>query len=115
MIEFIRRNRVLLSSSFFLVCSLVLLSVNARHPGRIDPLGRAFLEVMAPFQRVTSQGVARMARLWRGYVGLVAVERDNAKLRARLHDLERHANEQRELELMNHRLKRLLALQRRLP
>ena len=72
MIEFIRRNRVLLSSSFFLVCSLALLSVNARHPGRIDPLGRAFLEVMAPFQRATSQGVGHAADLWRGYVDLVA-------------------------------------------
>jgi len=115
MLEFIRRNRVLLSSSFFLLCSLALLSVNARHPGRIDPLGRAFLEVMAPFQRVTSTVVGRSADLWHAYVGLVGVARENGRLRGRLHDLERHATEQSELELMNRRLKRLLALQRRLP
>lgn len=89
--------------------------MNAQHPGRIDPLGRAFLEVMAPFQHATSQVVGRTAGLWRGYVGLVGIERDNGKLRARLHELERRATEQRELELMNHRLKRLLALERRLP
>ena len=115
MVEFIRRNRVLLTSSFFLICSLALLSVNAQHPGRIDPLGRAFLEVMAPFQHATSQVVGRSAGFWRGYVGLVGVERENGRLRARLHELERRATEQRELELMNRRLKRLLALQRRLP
>ncbi len=115
MLEFIRRNRVLLSSSFFLLCSLVLLSVNARHPGRIDPLGRAFLEVMAPVQRATSLGVGRVADVWRAYVSLVGVERENIRLRSRLHELERNATEQRELELMNRRLKRLLAFQRRLP
>jgi rod shape-determining protein MreC len=115
MLEFIRRNRVLLSSSFFLLCSLVLLSVNARHPGRIDPLGRAFLEVMAPFQRLTSVVAGRTADVWRAYVSLVGIERENGRLRGRLHELERRATEQRELELMNRRLKRLLALQRRLP
>jgi rod shape-determining protein MreC len=115
MLEFIRRNRVLLSSSFFLFCSLLLLSVNARHPGRIDPLGRAFLEVMAPFQRVTSIVTGRTADVWRGYVDLLGVARENGRLRGRLHELERHATEQRELELMNRRLKRLLAFQRRLP
>ncbi len=115
MFEFIRRNRVLLSSSFFLLCSLALLSVNARHPGQIDPLGRAFLEVMAPFQRATSGFVGHSADLWRAYVGLVGVARENGRLRARLQDLERRAIEQNELERMNRRLKRLLALQRRLP
>lgn len=115
MLEFIRRNRVLLSSSFFLLCSLVLLSVNARHPGRIDPLGRAFLEIMAPFQRATSSVTGATADVWRAYVNLLGVERENGRLRGRLHELERRATEQRELELMNRRLKRLLALQRRLP
>jgi len=64
MLEFIRRNRVLLSSSFFLLCSLVLLSLNARHPGRVDPLGRAFLEVMAPLQTVTTALARRAGDLW---------------------------------------------------
>ncbi len=115
MLEFIRRNRVLLSSSLFLLCSLAMLSVNARHPGRVDPLGRAFLEVMAPFQRVASVVAGRIADVWTGYVELLGVERENDRMRARLHDLERRATAYRELELMNRRLKRLLALQRRLP
>lgn len=115
MLEFIRRNRVLLSSSFFLLCSLALLSVNARHPGRVDPLGRAFLEIMAPLQRVVAVLGGRAAMLWDGYVALVGVERENHQLRTRLHGLEERATRHRELELMNRRLKRLLALQRRLP
>jgi rod shape-determining protein MreC len=115
MLEFIRRHRVLLSSSFFLVCSLALLSANARHPGRVDPLGRAFLELMAPAQRLSSLITSRIAGIWHGYLSLRGVERENGRLRARLHELERRATHQREIELMNRRLKRLLALQRRLP
>jgi rod shape-determining protein MreC len=115
MLEFIRRNRVLLSSSAFLLCSLALLSVNARHPGRVDPLGRAFLELMAPFQRIASVSASRVGDVWRGYVHLTGVERENDQMRGHLHELERRATAYRELELMNRRLKRLLALQRRLP
>ena len=115
MLEFVRRNRVLLSSGFFLLCSLGLLSANARHPGRIDPLGRVFLEVMAPLQRVTA-GVTGAGRgFWERYLDLVGVQAENDRLRARIRDLERHGTHQGELELMNRRLKRLLALERELP
>ncbi len=115
MLEFVRRNRVLLSSGLLLLCSLALLSVNARHQGRIDPLGSLFLEVMAPFQRATSVVSAGARDLWAGYVSLIGVERENRSLRARLRELERGAGRQRELEMMNRRLKRLLALERMLP
>ena len=114
MLEFIRRNRVLLSTSFFLLCSLALLSVNARHPGRVDPLGRAFLEVMAPLQRAAAVLGTQAGALWSDYVALVGVERENHQLRTRLHGFEERATAHRELELMNRRLKHLLALQHRL-
>jgi len=115
MLEFVRRNRVLLSSGFFLLCSLGLLSANARQPGRIDPLGRIFLEVMAPFQRLTA-GVAGVTRgFWNRYVLLVGVQEENDHLRTRLRELERRGTHQSEMELMNRRLKRLLALERELP
>lgn len=115
MLEFVRRNRVLLSSGFFLLCSLGLLSANARQPGRIDPLGHLFLEVMAPFQRLTA-GLGGLARgLLDRYVVLVGTQAENEELRARIRDLERRGTNQNEMELMNRRLKRLLALERELP
>jgi rod shape-determining protein MreC len=115
MVEFFRRNRVLLSSGFFIFCSLAMLSANARHPGRLDPLGSAFLEVIAPLQRVVAAVTTRGHELWAGYVALIGVGRENGRLRGRLLELERAATRRRELELMNQRLKRLLALERRLP
>ena len=89
MLEFVRRNRVLLSSGFFLLCSLGLLSANARQPGRIDPLGHVFLEVMAPFQRLTA-GIGGMTR---GSSTATCSGRHpsarTTRLRARIRDLER--------------------------
>jgi rod shape-determining protein MreC len=115
MLEFVRRNRVLLSSGFFLLCSLGLLSANARQPGRIDPLGHVFLEVMGPFQRVTAGITGGTRGLWDRYVDLVGVQAENERLRNRLRDVEAHGTHQGEMELMNRRLKRLLALQKELP
>jgi hypothetical protein len=107
MLEFVRRNRVLLSSGLFLLCSLGLLSANARQPGRIDPLGHIFLEVMAPFQRLTA-GIAGATRgFWDHYVVLVGVQQENERLRAGSRVGPRNAPGN---GLMNRRLKRLLAL-----
>lgn len=115
MLEFVRRNRVLLSSGFFLLCSLGLLSANARQPGRLDPLGHVFLELMAPFQRLTA-GIGGMTRgLFDRYVLLVGTQAENERLMSRIRDLERRSTHQSEMELMNRRLKRLLALERELP
>lgn len=115
MLEFVRRNRVLLTSGFFLLCSLGLLSANARQPGRIDPLGHVFLELMAPFQRLTA-GIGGMTRgLFDRYVLLVGTQAENEHLKARIRDLERRSTNLSEMDLMNRRLKRLLALERELP
>jgi rod shape-determining protein MreC len=115
MLEFVRRNRVLLSSGFFLLCSLGLLSANARQPGRIDPLGHVFLEVMAPFQRVTGRHRRHDARDLRSLRAARRTQAENERLIARIRDLERRGTHQSEMELMNRRLKRLLALERELP
>lgn len=115
MFEFVRRNRVLLSSGFFLLCSLGLLSANAGQPGRIDPLGRIFLEVMAPFQRMTAGIADGFGAVWRRYVALIRVQAENERLQGRVRELERRSGHYGETEMMNRRLKRLLALQRQLP
>lgn len=115
MLEFVRRNRVLLSSGFFLLCSLGLLSANARQPGRIDPLGHVFLEVMAPLQRLTAGVGGTVRGIFDRYVMLVGTQAENEQLEARIRDLERRSTHLGEMELMNRRLKRLLALERELP
>ena len=67
MLEFLRRNRVLLSSGVFLCssrsCCWSSTAVGAR---RIDPLGRVFSRCMAPLQRVDHAGRRRaFGGVWR--------------------------------------------------
>ena len=100
------------SSGFF----LLLLArrarrANARQPGRIDPLGRVFLEVMAPFQRVDRRRRAAASRgVWERYVALIGVQRENDALRERVRDLERRDARLERDRAENRRLQRLLAL-----
>ena len=108
MLEFLRRNQVLLSSGLFLTLSFVLLTVNRGGVRRFDPLGAVFLEVMRPLQSVVTGASAELTGLWARYVTLVGVEEQNRELRARLRGLEAEHHRDREIELENRRLGRLL-------
>src|ERR1043166_2665333 len=88
MIEFLRRNQVLLSSGVFLMLSFVLLSANKSGARRSDPLGFVFLELMRPMQSVTVQTTGSVSSLWSRYLALVGVAAENERLRTRLRALE---------------------------
>src|SRR5206468_2242326 len=81
MLEFVRRNQVLLSSGLFLLLSLVLLTVNRGRVKRFDPLGTVFLEVLRPLQGVTTETTGAVGNLWNRYVSLIGVEDENRELR----------------------------------
>src|SRR6266536_547983 len=115
MLEFVRRNQVLLSSGLFLLLSLVLLTVNRGRVRRFDPLGAVFLEVLRPLQGVTTQTTGALGNLWTRYVSLVGVEDENRELRQRLRRLEAEHQRDAEVELENRRLARLLNLQGDVP
>jgi len=108
MIEFLRRNQVLLSSGVFLMLSLVLLSVNRGGTRRFDPLGSVFLEVLRPLQSATTQAGSQSGYLWTRYVNLIGVEKENRELKKRLSQLEAEHDRDGEIELENQRLSRLL-------
>jgi rod shape-determining protein MreC len=115
MIEFLRRNQVVLGSGFFLFLSLILVSSSTRSPGRADPLGRLALEAMYPLQ-IAVTGVADGTRtLWDDYVNLIGLREEHAQLEARVHALEGDLVRMAELEAANGRLRRLLKFQRTVP
>jgi rod shape-determining protein MreC len=115
MLEFVRRNQVLLSSGLFLLLSLVLLTVNRGRVRRFDPLGAVFLEVLRPLQGVSTQTTGALGNLWTQYVSLVGVEDENRELKLRLRRLEAEHQRDAEIELENQRLARLLNLQSDVP
>ncbi|MBI2962423.1 MAG: rod shape-determining protein MreC [Deltaproteobacteria bacterium] len=108
MLEFLRRNQVLVSSGLFLALSLGLLAVNRSGARRFDPLGAIFLEAMRPLQSVTNGAAGAVGALWGRYLGLVGVQAENRRLRERLRALEAEHHRDLEIELENRRLQRLL-------
>jgi rod shape-determining protein MreC len=115
MLEFLRRNQVLVASAIFLSLSFALLSANRGGVRRFDPLGAIFLEILEPMQSVTATGIGGVGGLWQGYVSLIGVSRENRELRTRLAELEAERQRLLEIELENARLERLLDFRVTLP
>lgn len=90
------------------VVNIIFLSVTSR---RIDPdfgIGGTGISIVAPFQEAFSRVVGAAADLWEHYFYLVSTARRNDELkRALARALEQNARN-REIELANRRLRRLL-------
>ena len=110
MLEILHRYRLLLSCGFFLFVSLLLATVNARSPYRIDPVGVLFLEVMKPLQVGATIVVQGTGEVLDQYRDLLSVHQTNEVLRARLEALDQTRERLFELELANQRLELLLGL-----
>jgi rod shape-determining protein MreC len=114
MLELVRRNRILLTTAFFLLLSLLLVSTAARFPDRRDPIRGVLSDALAPLQSAVSslQGFGR--QIWSGYVNLIGTARENRRLHARIADLEARLARLEDLEQSNERLSELLDFRRRL-
>ena len=110
MLEVFYRYRVLLSCGFFFFVSLLLATINARSPYRMDPVGVLFLEVMQPLQVGVTALAQGTEKVWGQYRDLLSVHQTNEVLRARLVALEQMQQQLIELELANQRLELLLGL-----
>lgn len=109
MLAFIRRNRVLLASGFLSSLSLLMASVNAQHPGRIDPLGKGLLALVGPLQKVVSGSLLELVRVKERYIALVNVEKEKEKLLAELAAARQELVRLEEARIANERLRKLLA------
>jgi rod shape-determining protein MreC len=114
MLEFVRRNRLFLTSGILLCASLLLLSISLRTRPYHDPVARVLLEALAPFQDGFTWLRSTVGGVWYGYVNLVSTRRDNERLRERIAALESEQVRLGELEGSNRRLEDLLAFRDRL-
>lgn len=112
--EFVRRNRILLTSGTLLLISLLLFSASIRSQPYRDPVGHLVLDALAPFQAVFSWVGRSVGRTWNGYIDLVGARRQNQLLENRLTALESELVRLGELERENARLGELLNLRGRL-
>lgn len=108
MLEFIRRNRIVLTSGSLLLVSLLLVSSSVRSRRRSDPVAALLLEAMRPLQVLVTDSVAALASAWGRYVNLIGIRGENEVLRRRVAELEQNSSRLAELEETNQRLKELL-------
>jgi len=109
MLEFLRRNRVLLASLGALALAAVLIASTASSHGRTDRVGRVFLDAMAPFQRAGTLVAQGLGNLWRGTTAIFVRRSELDALRTRVATLEERTVHLAEVEQENARLKDLLA------
>jgi len=107
-LDFLRRNRAILSSAIFLALAGVVALRTGMERARNDPLGRFFLEVMAPLQRGSSAVGQSISGTWRSVGDLMRSRNENEALRTRVRDLEQEVARLGEAQLENVRLRRLL-------
>lgn len=108
MLEFIRRNRIILTSGSLLLVSLLLVSTSIRTRRRSDPLATVLLEGMRPLQLLVTDSGGAVASLWDRYIHLVGLREENEALRRRVAELEQNAARLSELAETNQRLSELL-------
>ena len=108
MLEFVRRNRVVLTSGSLLLVALLLLSTGARDRQRLDPLSAVLLEILRPAQTVGAAAMRNAQHGWRRYVALTGVQQEKDALQQRVHELEQQLGRVAEIEATAARLEQLL-------
>jgi rod shape-determining protein MreC len=114
MLEFVRRNRILLTSGFLLVFSLLLLSTSFRSEPYRDPIAGVLLDGLAPFQVAFAWLRRSAGGLWGSYFDLVETQHENVLLHEKIDALQSDLVRLTELELANQRLRELLQFRSRL-
>jgi rod shape-determining protein MreC len=114
MLGFLRRYRILLTSSVCLLASLLLVSTSGQSRGAADPVARLLLDGLAPLQAAVTWLQVGLEGFWHGYVNVVGVREENQGLRQRVAALEQETVRLGELEHENARLAQLLDFRARL-
>lgn len=110
MLQFLRRNRILLVSGAFLIVSASLILKTSGARVRTDWLGSLLLETLAPVQRVLVTVGQATVNVWNGAADLFSARTEVVALRERVRGLEQEAARAGEVAVENERLRGLLDL-----
>jgi len=108
MVEFLRRNRVLVSTLVLLALGAALVVGTVGQRLREDRLGQLFLELMSPLQQATTAVSQVLEDGWDSVFGVLRARGEAGRLRERVGELERRTSRLAEAELENARLRALL-------
>ncbi len=111
---FSRRTILVCGGIVFLAVNLLVIAAASKRAVSASPLG-IFLEIVTPFQALTTRAIGALRELREDLGGALAAVRENRELRRRLEELERIEAGRREIEIENRRLKELLDFKATLP
>jgi len=111
---FSKKTVLIMAGILLVTVNILLLATTTRRPTSFG-IGRAMMTFAAPFQELTTRAVNAVEGIWRDYLFLVSVSRENQVLKQQLNQAVQGNIQQRELELENSRLRELLGFKRSLP
>ena len=103
--ELLARNRRVIVASLGVLVPLFLLYVHGRHPRKTTIIERGLITITAPAQKAAGGLVSGISDLWSGYIALVDVADDNARLVEELAAARKEAAARVGLEAENARLR----------
>jgi len=103
-----RRYTLPAAIALLLLSALVLISLRVQDRKGVAFFDRLLMEVCSPFQKVSTFVLKKAEGVFRGYVFLVDLQRENEELKKRMADLRRENDQMKEMAQSHERLRKLL-------
>jgi rod shape-determining protein MreC len=84
------------------------MSLRVKERKGVDFFDGLFMEICSPFQKGASYVIKKVQGVFRGYLFLVNLQRENERLRKRIADLQSESDQMKEMALAHERLRKLL-------
>lgn len=91
-----------------LLLALVILSLRVKQRQGVAFLDAVLIEVVAPFQKVSTLVIKSVRSFFEGYVFLVHLQRENVLLKQKISELQKENHQMKEMVFENERLRSLL-------
>jgi rod shape-determining protein MreC len=91
-----------------LLSALILMSLRVKQRKGVDFLDALLIEFCSPFQKVSTSVSKTIQGVFRGYLFLVHLQKENTMLKQRLAELQQENHQMKEMAIANERLQKLL-------
>jgi len=105
-----KKYQTITVASILIIASLIILSISLQRPGETGFFRKLVLEIASPLIRGINASIDTVGNVWKQYIFLVGLEKENRILKTKIAHLTKEMNEYKELHLEALRLRDLMAL-----
>lgn len=109
MVSFLKKHRVIITSTALCLFSLHIASTNVKGIGGTIISGRVISAIASPIQYGINHTIGAIKTTWASYIYLINVSKENELLKNDIDKLKEENNQLKEAALLSNRLKELLA------